>query len=126
MKTKPFSLEKALAGHPVVTSDGRRVIQMAYFPACPMKEFALQVLIDGENYPLAYREDGKKYRDNTIPGYNLLLEVKTVKRYARVIRRSGEQVPEFSFLNLPTREKAEVVCSADYEVLPAYEYEIEE
>lgn len=122
MKTKPFSLEKALAGHPVVTREGRRVTQIAYFPAAV---YGVYALVDGDPCVGSYSNDGKKYQ-KAEDRYDLFLEAKTVKRWARVLRKDRTRVPEF-FCDFDSKEEAEApTLERDLEVLSAYEYEVEE
>ncbi len=117
--TKPFCLEKALAGHPVVAKNGKRVIRMAHFPEAPLPMFRLEVLLEGENYPLSYSEQGRKYADSDVFGYDLLLEVKAVKRWARMEITRGFPVATSVH---KSRESAE--SSNDYDHI--FEYEVEE
>lgn len=53
---KPFDLQAALRGGPVVTRDGRRVLQVAYFPDAP----GLPVLayVQGSEFVYAYPTNG--------------------------------------------------------------------
>lgn len=50
---KPFNRERALAGDPVITRNGRKVAQIAYFPSAQNFEKIL-FLIAGENIYHAY------------------------------------------------------------------------
>ena len=43
---KPFNLQEALAGKPVVTRDGRKVEQLFYFDKAE-NEFKLRAVVDG-------------------------------------------------------------------------------
>ncbi len=121
MKTKPFDLQKALAGHQVLEKSGRRVIMLAHFPESPSISCRLQVLTEGESYPLNYYEDGR-YCCRHHSEFDLLLEVKTVKRWARMIMNNG--APEVWELNFHSKESAEF--QPGHTFLPAYEYEVEE
>ena len=126
MKTKPFDLQKALAGHPVVAKNGKKALQIAHFPAAPLSMFRLAVLLEGENYPLSYSEEGKKYSNSDVGGYDLLLEVKTVKKWGRVCLGDSGAI-HFSG-SFGTKEEAEnpAVYWDNLKILPAYEYEVEE
>jgi hypothetical protein len=44
---KPFNLEKALAGEPVVTRDGREVTEIAYFHTKDSSEFNVVCIVKG-------------------------------------------------------------------------------
>jgi hypothetical protein len=117
MKMQPFLLEKALAGHPVVTRDGRRVADLTHFKTAD--SYCLAGVVEGEGFISTWRKDGSCDYTNI-----LFLEVKTVKRWARVVLYCG--APLISVIGLKTREEAEVSLGLDAGVLPAYAYEIEE
>jgi len=44
---KPFNLEEATAGKPVITRDGRKVTEIAYFHTKNSSEFTLVCIVDG-------------------------------------------------------------------------------
>jgi|SRR6478752_9365268 len=50
---KPFDLEKALAGHPLVTRDGRKVLDFHYFKVMTQYRFPIYAAIEniGGSYP---------------------------------------------------------------------------
>lgn len=121
MKTKPFDIQEALAGHPVVTRDGRKVIRIAHFPEA--KGYPVLALIDKEYYALTFTEAGSYCGESC--GYDLFLEAKTVKRWARVTRCISNGAMGFVH-GYTSKEKAEAPDRVFYYVLPAYEYEIEE
>lgn len=56
-KLKPFDLTAALAGAPVVTRDGRKVLQIAHFPS--VKYYQLFVLAEAEFSVNALTENGE-------------------------------------------------------------------
>lgn len=56
-KLIPFNLERALAGDPVVTRDGRKVLQIAYFPNMT-EDRRVAVHIEGLNYLLVVSGNG--------------------------------------------------------------------
>lgn len=60
---KPFDLAAALAGAPVVTRDGRKVLQLAHFPeASP--DIGLVILFEGSSTLNTRREDGTRFNGN--------------------------------------------------------------
>ena len=54
---KPFDLEKTLAGAPVFTRDGRRVLEIHCFEKFNGK-YPLYALIEGDTIPISYTKDG--------------------------------------------------------------------
>jgi hypothetical protein len=58
MKTLPFKLEAAKAGHPLVTRDGRKAKFIAYVPELPAS-LATIVRIDNEEFPWFYHANGQ-------------------------------------------------------------------
>jgi hypothetical protein len=125
MKTKPFDLQKALSGHQVVSKGGAKVIQIAYFPTAELLGFRLQVLLEGQRYPLSYSEEGKCYGYDDRSPYDLFMEVKTEKRWARIVRRYDCGTFEITG-GFQSKSYAEFsTVGEEYEVLPAYEYEVE-
>jgi hypothetical protein len=90
---KPFNLEKALAGYPLVTRSGLKVDQIAYFPNATLSKII--ALIDGILYP--YNIDGTKIPDlfdDHLGSYDLLMPLKTKKLYIGIkkIRRDEHDV----------------------------------
>jgi hypothetical protein len=55
---KPFDLERALAGDPVVTRDGRKVTEIHYFKTLEDRYFILAV-IDGSAHH--FKENGRRF-----------------------------------------------------------------
>ena len=54
---KPFNLQEALAGKPVVTRDGRKVVRIAHFPES--KQYTVAGLLKGEDSPRTFMDTGK-------------------------------------------------------------------
>lgn len=74
MTTKaPFSLEKALAGHPLVTRDGRRVKFVAHVPECD-NGYRVLAYCEGHGHSLSFFDNGRCY-DGLEQGSDLLLAV---------------------------------------------------
>ena len=61
-KLKPFDLTAALAGAPVVTRDGRKVLQIAHFPMAA-KLFAIVVVVEDNDFPTTLDANGKYMHD---------------------------------------------------------------
>lgn len=57
MSKTPFNLQDALAGDPVITRDGRKVLQIAQFPEA--KTFKLVAFIEGNTAVTLYMADGR-------------------------------------------------------------------
>lgn len=124
MKVKPFDLHKALAGHPVVTRNGRKIIRIAHFPEATM--YPVSALIDGEDRAFTFTESGKYHRlSNGDGNLDLSLEVTSAKRWARITRciHDGRMACSFGHLSKQSADAPDGVFSY---VLPAYEYEVEE
>ena len=66
---KPFDLQKALAGEPVVTRDGRKVQRVAHLPEIKYP-WSVVAVIEGEMY--TYNETGRCYAD-TIASADLFM-----------------------------------------------------
>lgn len=73
---KPFDLQKALAGEPVVTRDGKPVTQITKFDANE-RRYCVAAVIDCEIETFSI--DGK-FRIEDISQYDLFMATKTVKK----------------------------------------------
>ena len=82
---KPFDLEKALAGHPVCTRDGRPVTQLHRFTGL---KFPVAGIIDGTIY--LWRESGEYCNQNTAD-FDLMLASTKVKRWVVTYRPYEKQ-----------------------------------
>ena len=57
---RPFSLEEALAGQPVITREGKKVIEIKLFETAPDDSFfKLAVHIEGKYQLYSYKKNGK-------------------------------------------------------------------
>lgn len=63
MNNKPFDLQKALAGEPVVTRNGDQVIRVVHLPEVKDAAYKVVAVIAGRSVPTIYFEDGKIKRD---------------------------------------------------------------
>lgn len=86
MKYEPFNLEKALAGEPVVTRDGREVSHVMVIKAAwvSRKYPVAAVIVDGKVY--SYTEQGRYHTDGKPSRFDLFMKPKT-----RII--NGFEVP---------------------------------
>ena len=89
MKIKPFNLEDALAGKPVVTRGGKRVTDFAYFPTYAYRQ-KFYAVVDGDLY--AYSDDGSYHTDYKESSVDLFMEVETVKKYIAYNKRTGSVI----------------------------------
>ena len=109
---KPFDLQKALAGAPVVTRDGRRVIGLVLLPA--KGEFPLAGVIEGAENIEMWKRTGVFLNSSTYRS-DLFLDVPVVQKtvYTSVYKRGDvdsscrELSCSFALgtLNFPTLEK---------------------
>jgi len=78
---KPFNLNETLAGRPVVTADGRKVLRVIHVPEADVSAKLIAVVkqLDGSIVSLHYYEDGRYYE--TLPSGLDLQMVSTKKTY---------------------------------------------
>lgn len=76
-KLKPFNLERALAGDPVVTTLGIRVIQLSYFPKSNYETGELAVLLEREDRVRSYKPNGDYSGLGNLTNYTLFMAPKT-------------------------------------------------
>lgn len=89
---KPFDLEKALAGHPLSTRDGRKVLDFHYFKDAyqDYKIYGLVENADKSNFLESYSIDGKCNGSEDNP--RDLFLVTTKKTYWVNVYRDGERI----------------------------------
>jgi len=58
---KDFDLQRAIAGDPIITRDGRKVLQFSYFPKCP--GYKIVVHIEGNKGVDIMPESGRVFGD---------------------------------------------------------------
>jgi len=80
-KLIPFDLSRALAGDPVVTRDGSKVISIVHFPQSYHGRIVAQVV--GSTSPFLYYEDGK-YCKLEVHDYDLLMAPKITTVYVNL------------------------------------------
>lgn len=109
-KLKPFDLEAALRGEPVVTRDGREVTQVTNFDA-PNDPNPVVAVIDGntQSFTLtgAYFGQGKENE------YDLFMVTKTVKKegWVNLYKSDDEEIAVFTGHGHNTKEAAEEEAS---------------
>lgn len=81
-KLKPFNLEAALRGEPVVTRDGRPVTQVTKFDA-PNDPNPVIAVIDGETQ--SFTLAGTYFGQSKETEYDLFMATKTVKKEGWVV-----------------------------------------
>ena len=113
---KPFNLEAAKAGQPVVTRAGKEVKFIAYIPEA--KELDRVIVLNGVNVQ-AHKENGSYYSDQAPSQYDLFM--KPVKRTVWVnLYRAGRGIYHF------TQAAADEYASIERIGGKAYPVEIEE
>jgi hypothetical protein len=91
---KPFDLEKALAGEPVVTRSGSEVLDIAYFPN---KEGIYKVcaIIDGDTE--WYTTDGNYYQDKTESYSDLFIKEPLIESWVNLYQSGSEIITGASY-----------------------------
>jgi hypothetical protein len=86
---KPFNLEEALAGKPVETRDGRKVLEIVLLKT-KGTVYPVVVIVEGlGSSPLCYSRSGKYYVGNTLHSdLDLVMKSITVTRYVTVYQNS--------------------------------------
>lgn len=106
---KPFDLEKALAGEPVVTRDGRPVTQVTRFDV-NNERYCIAAVVDSNIETFSI--DGK-FRIEYPSIYDLFMAPKTVKKegWINLYRSDSEEIAAFTGNAYNTKEAAEEVAS---------------
>ncbi len=121
-KLIPFNLERALAGDPVVTRDGRKILEFAYLKT--RKKFNLLALVEiVDNSELkAFDDDGKFCLHPKEPEYDLFMLPKTKKYYVHIYRDS-------KYGNLSSciyKDEPDNKILPEHGPLKVFEFEVEE
>jgi hypothetical protein len=98
---KPFNLEKALAGDPVITRDGRKVTDIHYFKA---KDLDTPVIAEIDNTNLKfYTNDGKYYHkfyyQNNDSHYDLFMAPVIKTYWVNIYKHSNGTILQSSVFN---------------------------
>lgn len=117
---KPFNLQQALAGKPVVTRDGRPVPRLAHFPELRL----VQVFIQGHPSVISFNEDGSYLTDSVASEHDLFMasEKKTVWVNFRKAEPGGIFVGIYTYTSKEAAESAAGACVGH---LGTYPVEIE-
>jgi hypothetical protein len=77
MTMKPFDLEKALAGEPVVTKDGDKVIELKHYPSASQDDYCISGIIISENssFVETFLINGQLVKGMTACGNDLMMFV---------------------------------------------------
>lgn len=96
-----FNLEKALAGEPVVTRDGREVTEIHCFKTCT-KGFTVVAVIDGEKQ--GFHNDGSYWGNGNDHRLDLFMKPKVVEGWFNVYQE-GDYIWTSSAHNSEERAK---------------------
>jgi hypothetical protein len=96
MNMKPFNLEAALRGEPVVTRDGRQVILAGFSPKIAepisLAAWARSTRPDDKSATLlAYNSKGQFYPDGEASPFDLFMAPRVVTKWGAVLRNSFGQ-----------------------------------
>lgn len=86
-KLKKFDLQKALAGDPVVTQDGKRVISLAFLPDIPNMYHRLICAIENNDHACMYSMQGDPSQAN--PNGGLFMAPKTREVWVNLHQNIG-------------------------------------
>lgn len=86
---KKFDLERALAGDPVITRDGRKVLQLVYFSMAE-KESKILALLEIGGSPASFFKDGK-YIAGEEHDVDLFMAHKTKKLWIAISKEADEK-----------------------------------
>ena len=85
---KPFNLERALAGDPVVTRDGREVTEIYYFETC-IKPYPVAAISNG--IVRVYTKRGSALADDVPDPLDLFMAPKNRNRVPNIREREREE-----------------------------------
>ena len=108
---EPFNLERALAGEPVVTRDGREVTEIHFFETCT-KGYAVIAIIEGDKF--GFTNNGYYLDNSTEHRLDLFMKPKVVEGWFNVhVNNNGIVVIGISY---PSEEvaKANIVELSSY------------
>jgi hypothetical protein len=101
----PFDLAKAIAGHPLVTRDGRKVTEFKFFDTANADGYNCVFVIDGR---LFYRRKDGRW-DGTDSDYDLFLAPTEVTRWQNIYQKEDREYFTDGFLW--TTESSAKACS---------------
>lgn len=111
---KPFDLQAALAGKPVVTRGGKQVLAIHKMPHAT--KFNVVVTIEGRDYPLCTNENGRYLVTDSVEHQHDLFMVPEV-RYVNVWHSPGRE--PWCGSSHTTRHGAEVAADSYSKLHPA-------
>jgi len=123
MNLKPFDLEKALAGEPVVTRNGLKVIEINCFQQ--KTDYPVRALFESGSTN-AYTKNGKVYLEGDDNNYDLFMAPKTKTMWYCVFKdRSG--VINTSSLYESEEVMVDIICiTHNCTILATHSIEIEQ
>lgn len=96
MKTKPFDLEAAKNGAPLVTRDGRKARFIAYVPEAEAR-YVVTVFVEGATSPGFRHEDGILREDRSPSEHDLFIQVQTKTMYVNLYHERAGIFTAYSF-----------------------------
>lgn len=81
-----FNLERALAGEPLITRDGREVTEIHFFKTCT-KGFQLMAVVDGEKF--GFHNDGSYWGNGNDHRLDLFMKPKVVEGWFNVYQEGN-------------------------------------
>jgi len=87
---RPFNLEEAIEGKPLITRGGKKVLDFHYFKAIKGNS-KIYALIEGNNYPITFHIDGM-FAQNIKTEDDLFMYEEPKTYYANVYRYSDEMI----------------------------------
>ena len=117
---KPFNLQEALAGKPVVTRDGRKVEQLFYLDKAE-NEFKLRAVVDGSI--TAYTDNGCFYSE-VITESDLFMAPEKREYWAGVCEKEGYIYYKIGYSEDEVRKAAQAAMGKVLAVTKIYEQEI--
>jgi len=87
---RPFNLQEAIDGKPLITRGGKKVLDFHYFKAIK-GDSKIYVLIEGNDYPITFHIDGM-FAQNIKTEYDLFMYEEPKTYYANVYRYSDDMI----------------------------------
>ena len=108
---KPFDLERALKGEPVITREGRKVSELHYFETCDDPGECVVTIIDGEM--LLYYKDGNYFDDKTTED-DLFMAPRKVTKWAQIVKIKADVAISLNRTLFDSKEEARNAYCNDY------------
>ena len=126
---KKFDLEKALAGHPLITRDGRKVLDFHYFKVMTQYRFPIYAAIEniGGSYPYFTQFNIEGYEHSSIEeSQNDLFLASTKKTYWMNIYKDSNGNIITGEILYSTMEEASQGGKYRHEKIKTLSFEVEE